>query len=122
MKHVDPHQAAASLGERVRAARGRAQMTQAQLAEAAQVSRSFVLELERGHARAELGKVIAVLSALDVNVVFEQASPRPADLDPELPASERARALRNIMNGWTNNAPAPDEVTQQIVRDYVAGT
>lgn len=55
----------------VRGARKQQQLTQAQLAVKAQVSRTFVVELEKGHPRAELAKVFNVIAALDLRPVGE---------------------------------------------------
>ncbi len=57
------------VAEVVRSARRDHHFTQAQLAERAQVSRGFVVELEKGHSRAELGKVLMVFRALDLDLV-----------------------------------------------------
>ena len=55
------------LGAAVRDARTGAQLTQAQLAEMAGVSREWLIGLERGaRPRAELTKVLDVLAALDL--------------------------------------------------------
>lgn len=64
-----------SLGAAVREARRSKGLTQAQLAERAEVSRQFVLNLEKGNStRAELGRVLAVLRALDQAVLFVDTS------------------------------------------------
>ncbi|WP_248491895.1 helix-turn-helix transcriptional regulator [Tsukamurella sp. PLM1] len=42
-------------------------LAQAELARRAGVGRRFVVDLEAGHPRAELGKVLAVLSALGIH-------------------------------------------------------
>ncbi|MDP5227957.1 MULTISPECIES: helix-turn-helix domain-containing protein [Arthrobacter] len=55
------------VGTIVRDARKQRGLTQAQLAEHAHVSRVFVIELESGHPRAELGKALAVLDVLGAN-------------------------------------------------------
>lgn len=55
----------------VRGARKQQQLTQAQLAVKAHVSRTFVVELEKGHPRAELAKVFNVIAALDLRSVGE---------------------------------------------------
>lgn len=56
------------LGATVRRARNRRNFTQLELAGIAGVSRSFIIELEDGHPRAELGKVLTVLNALDISL------------------------------------------------------
>ncbi len=50
---------------RVRKARG---MTQQQLARAAAVGRQWIVEIEAGKRRAELGKVLQTLAALDLTL------------------------------------------------------
>jgi len=57
------------LGSAVREARLRQGLTQAQLAERAQVSRSFVIGLEAGSkSGAELGRVFSVIKALGLKL------------------------------------------------------
>ena len=51
----------------VKEARKSLDLTQAQLAEKADVSRQFVIEIEAGHPRAEVGKVFALLAALGLS-------------------------------------------------------
>ena len=65
--------AVAALGAAVRSARKRHGLTQARLAATAKVSRLFVIELEAGHPRAELGKVLSVLDALGISP-FQQSA------------------------------------------------
>jgi transcriptional regulator with XRE-family HTH domain len=61
------------LGVAIRERRENAQLTQAQLAERANVSRAFLSELERGkRPRAELSRVLSVLRALETAIVLEE--------------------------------------------------
>lgn len=106
------------LGSTVREERRRLHLTQAELAEQSGVSRSFVIELERGHERAELGKVIAVLSALGLEVSAVTRTRR----DQELSTTQRAQALGEVVEGWKKGRAVPDEATQDIVWQYIAGT
>lgn len=73
-------------GAIVREERHLRQMTQAQLADLAQVSLRWLIVFEQGHASAEIGKVFRVLQALDLHVAIlttEAQIPRPlADDDP----------------------------------------
>lgn len=71
----DQRDSAAVLGAKVREARRERRLTQAQIAQTANVSRAFVVELERGHPRAELGKVLAVLGALGLDLSLGGPSP-----------------------------------------------
>lgn len=72
---------AAELGADLRAWRIRRGLTQQELADRAQVSRPWLVRLERGHAGAELGKVIAVARALGL-VLELTAEPEPrSDVD-----------------------------------------
>ncbi|ACZ20820.1 Helix-turn-helix protein [Sanguibacter keddieii DSM 10542] len=64
------------LGPALRERRERAGLTQAQLALRANVSRAFVIDIERGRRpRAELTRVLAVMRALDsaITLVDHQA-------------------------------------------------
>lgn len=58
-----------AIGEAVREARREQGLTQGGLASKARVGRRFIVDLEAGHLRAELGKVLAVLEALDIHAV-----------------------------------------------------
>ncbi|MDR3307550.1 MAG: helix-turn-helix domain-containing protein [Coriobacteriales bacterium] len=57
------------LGQLIKEGRRSRNMTQMELAHAAQVSRSFVINVERGNApRAEVGRVFRVLRALSIQL------------------------------------------------------
>lgn len=62
------NEAARTVGRAVANGRRKQGLTQHQLAARAGVSRSFLAALEAGHARAELGKVLDVLDALQVDL------------------------------------------------------
>ena len=68
---------AADVGAAIRAARRADGLTQAQLAERAGVGRQWLVALERGHDRAELGKVVAVLAALGLRADTHADTPPP---------------------------------------------
>ena len=53
----------------VRAARASRGWTQSELAVRAHVGRRFVADLEAGHPRAELAKVLSVLDSLDIHAL-----------------------------------------------------
>lgn len=59
--------------------------SQTELAEAAEVSRVFVSQLENGKARAEVRLVLAVLQALGASVVVRHGE----DLDGEAPLGDQ---------------------------------
>lgn len=117
MKTILATGAVSRLGTTVRDARRRLHLTQAELAEQAQVSRTFVIDLERGHERAELGKVIAVLGALNLELSADAHTPEAQ----ELSAVERAEALGEVIDGWREGQAVPDKATQSIVKQYVVG-
>lgn len=82
------------VGAVIRAARRARGLTQRQLAERAGVGRQWLVALERGHDRAELGKVLDVLRALGLGLVTTE---HPADADPGgawLTAAAAAEAIR----------------------------
>lgn len=66
---------AADVGRLVRAARARRAMTQADLAEAAGVSRRWLVDLEAGKPRAELELVLTVLAVLGVGLQTDALEP-----------------------------------------------
>lgn len=72
-----------TVGAVIRAEREAQHLTQAQLAQKAHVSRGFLIELEEGHPRAELGKVLDVFGALGLNPSVDTAPERvPATVGP----------------------------------------
>lgn len=62
----------AELGAIVRAARKRHGMTQADFADLAGVGRRFLIELEQGKPRLELGKVLIVLAAAGIDLIAQE--------------------------------------------------
>ncbi|HHU38528.1 MAG TPA: helix-turn-helix transcriptional regulator [Propionibacterium sp.] len=56
------------VGRAVQHARARLGLTQAEAAQKAGVSRRWLIELERGHGNAQLGKVLATLHALGLTL------------------------------------------------------
>ena len=69
----------AQIGAVIRRLRSDRDWSQAQLADAAHVSRVFVSQLENGKARAEVRLVLAVLQALGASVVVTLAEPDDQD-------------------------------------------
>jgi HTH-type transcriptional regulator / antitoxin HipB len=59
----------------VRETRTELGLSQAQLARKARVGRRFIVGIEAGHPRAELGKVLDVLEALDIHATALPAPP-----------------------------------------------
>lgn len=80
-----------AVAEAVREARGELGLTQAQLATKAGVGRRFIVDLEAGHDRAELAKVLTVLEAVNIHAsVLPPATKRtrPEDVDLDKVLSE----------------------------------
>lgn len=77
---------AADIASVVRAARQRRRMTQRDLALAAGVSRRWIVDLEAGKPRAEIGLVLAVLDALAVPLMADTPAPVSSG-DASVPAS-----------------------------------
>jgi y4mF family transcriptional regulator len=76
---------ATDLGHLVRERRRQLGLTQAQLAEQAGVSRAWLLSVEQGHERVELGLVLQLLSTLGMSLDVAVRQPiegePPTDLD-----------------------------------------
>ncbi len=72
----------ANIGAIVRARRQARGLSQQALADSAGVSRKFLIDLEAGHERAELGKTLAVLTALGLSLEATDLIPRGSDHDP----------------------------------------
>jgi len=73
----------AALGTIIRARRQDLGLSQQTLADKAGVSRKFLMELETGHDRAELGKSMAILAALGLSLEATDPLPRGSEHDPE---------------------------------------
>lgn len=68
------------LGAALRERRERAGMSQGELAERADVSRAFIIDIERGRRpRAELNRVLAVMRALDAAMVLQDHRAKSAE-------------------------------------------
>jgi HTH-type transcriptional regulator/antitoxin HipB len=81
-----------ALGAAVREHRRRLGLTQAALADLAGVGREWVVALESGHPRAQLGRVLQVVAALGLVVELAPA-PQPGNegaLDAHLAGLERS--------------------------------
>jgi y4mF family transcriptional regulator len=72
----------ASAGAIIRTRRQERGLSQKALADKAGVSRKFLIDLEAGHERAELGKTLAVLAALGLSLEATDPIPGGSDHDP----------------------------------------
>ena len=72
----------AAVGSIIRARRQDRGLSQQTLADRAGVSRKFLMDLEAGHERAELGKTLAVLAALGLSLEATDPLPHGGDNDP----------------------------------------
>lgn len=72
----------AAAGAMIRARRTARGLSQQSLADMAGVSRKFLIDLEAGHDRAELGKTLAVMAALRLILAATDPIPRGSDFDP----------------------------------------
>lgn len=72
----------AAAGAIVRAQRRARGLSQQALADMAGTSRKFLIDLEAGHKRAELGKTLAVMAALGLTLAATDPIPRGTDHDP----------------------------------------
>jgi HTH-type transcriptional regulator / antitoxin HipB len=74
----------ADLGAVIRDRRKQLKLDQAGLAKKIGVSRQWLIELEHGHPRAELGLVLRVIDALGINLdadIAQAKVPRPSTVD-----------------------------------------
>lgn len=72
----------ATVGAIIRARRRDRGLSQQSLAETAGVSRKFLMDLEAGHERAELGKTLAIFAALGLSLEATDPIPSGRDHDP----------------------------------------
>lgn len=84
-------------GAAIRSARRAAGLTQAELARRAGVGRQWLVALEKGHERAELGKVLAVLQALGLDLTTGPDRPAPTGRT-WLTARDVAEAIREELD------------------------
>ncbi len=85
------------VGVLIRDARQSRQLTQAQLAANARVGRQWLVAVEAGtHERAEIGKVLSVLSALDIEL-FARTSDESAE------PSTAASFLEDVLNSMRDD-------------------
>lgn len=77
-----PIETPAEAGAIIRARRIARGLSQQALADMAGVSRKFLIDLEAGHDRAELGKTLAVMAALGLSLAATDPIPRGSDFDP----------------------------------------
>jgi transcriptional regulator with XRE-family HTH domain len=85
----------ADLGAVVRDRRRQLKLLQAGFAKQIGVSRQWLIELEGGHARAELGLVLRALDALDIrldaSVEHTSQAPGAVDIDAIVTRAKRVR-------------------------------
>jgi y4mF family transcriptional regulator len=86
------------LGAAIRAARRAQGLSQAELAERAGVGRQWLVAVEKGHERAEVGKVSAVLAALDLQLTVSRATPRTGTDPTWLTARDASAAIRDELD------------------------
>ena len=109
MKSIVAIDSVEGLGATVRRVRKRQDITQMELAHMAGVSRSFIIELEDGHPRAELGKVLIVLNALEISL---------AALTPN-PATTRFVNPNRSAHGPTSRADALKDAEDTLSRHRI---
>lgn len=73
------------IGQQIRAARLRRKMTQAQLAETADLSVPYISHVERGKKRVSLDALLRISQALEVTVDQLLSGAQPQDKDAYLP-------------------------------------
>jgi y4mF family transcriptional regulator len=88
--------APADLGAVIRDRRKQLKLDQAGFAKQIGVSRQWVIEIERGHARAELGLVLRALDALNIRLdaSIDQTNHRPpgtVDIDAIVAKAKRSK-------------------------------
>ncbi|MEV8148638.1 type II toxin-antitoxin system Y4mF family antitoxin [Arthrobacter sp. NPDC080073] len=104
----------AAAGAIIRARRQERGLSQQSLAESAGVSRKFIVDLEAGHERAELGKTMAVLHTLGLSLTASDSMPRGSDYDP---------ARRDYAETFTQLISARDfEFAIKMLADYATAS
>lgn len=95
------------IGRQIRAARLRRKMTQAQLAEAADLSVPYISHVERGKKRVSLDALLRISQAVDVTVDQLLSGTQPQDT--VMPSSGLSRNWRGCRrkNGMNSVWPGP---------------
>lgn len=101
------------LGAAVRDARNAAELTQAQLAERAGVSREWLIGLERGaRPRAELTKILGVLSALDQPIMLGHEQEHGAtNAEPAQPRDKATMTTAEVTRRAIERSRTPGSAT-----------
>jgi y4mF family transcriptional regulator len=82
-------------------------LTQQSFADEAGVSRKFIIDLESGHERAELGKTMAVLGALGLSLSTTPI-PRGSEHDPERrDYAAHSSKIRTGLRHWRESPITP---------------
>lgn len=104
----------ASAGAIIRTRRQERGFSQKALADKAGVSRKFLIDLEAGHERAELGKTLAVMAALGLSLEATDPIPRGSDHDP---------ARRDYAQTFNELIASRDfEFAIKMLADYATGS
>lgn len=85
---------ARDIGALIRDRRKRLALDQQTLATRAGVSRKWLIAVEQGKTRAELGLVLRTLDTLGLEVVIEEVSKVPSKTEPEPDIDEIVKAAR----------------------------
>lgn len=89
---------ARDVGAAIRAARRAHGFTQAQLAEKAGVGRQWLVAVERGHDRAEIGKIAAVMQALGLGFAVRAGAAATDPARTWLTVADAAEAIREELD------------------------
>lgn len=111
---------APTIGAVIRDERKAQRLTLSQLAQRAQVSRGFLVELEDGHPRAALGKVLAVFGALGLTLSVEAAPTTATEPEPE-PEPEVEQTLAAIEKGQRLAGHFPSDEAVDRARRVLQG-
>ena len=83
-----PIRSGSDLGAAIRDRRRALDLSQRELAERVGVSRQWIVEIEGGKSRAQLGLVLRTLEALGVNLAVDDGSTATAALGPAISSSD----------------------------------
>lgn len=104
----------AAVGAIIRARRQDRGLSQQSLAASTGVSRKFLIDLEAGHERAELGKTLAILAALGLSLTATDPIPRGNEYDP---------ARRDYAQTFTQLIDSHDyEFASKMLADYATAS
>ena len=105
------------LGLVIRDRRRKLKLSQTELARKAGVGRQWVVAIERGKTRAELGLVLRTLAALDLGIIYGSAQAPEQSGRGTVTTSTGSRIVRNASSGVISGRMMMSSILDQTARE-----